>query len=72
MLEWYSEGRCTSYGYPSLSEKAIIGGTAPPPYHSGKELILRPPPMRNVPTYFFIITYLPNLEVSTSSCLLAL
>ena len=31
-------GRCTSYSYPYLPEKAIIGGTAPPPYHSGKEL----------------------------------
>ena len=26
-------GRCTSYSYPCLP---IIGGTAPPPYHSGK------------------------------------
>ena len=31
-------GRCTSYSYPYLPEKAIIGGTAPPPYHSSKEL----------------------------------
>ncbi len=38
-------GRCTSYSYPYLPEKAIIGGTAPPPYHSGKELSLRPPEM---------------------------
>ena len=34
-------GRCTSYSYPYLPEKAIIGGTAPPPYHSSKEFLRR-------------------------------
>ena len=33
-------GRCTSYSYHYLPEKAIIGGTAPPPHHPSKELLL--------------------------------
>ena len=41
-------GRCTSYSYPYVPEKVFIGGTAPPPYHSGKAFLRRTTQARKI------------------------